>query len=64
MGYAIVARPIDTLFFRDGAPFNAGETGFIKSIFPPTPQTGYGFSRAALLNAFCKRMVEYIKHGC
>jgi CRISPR-associated protein Cmr3 len=42
-------EPLDTLFFRDGSPFNAGETGQmeIRGVFPPTPTTVAGSLRAA-----------------
>lgn len=41
---------IDTLFFRDGTPFQAGETDArgIRSIFPPAMSTLQGAIRAAL----------------
>ena len=43
-------EPLDTLFFRDGTPFFAGESrrGSIKPIFPPHPPTVVGALRAAL----------------
>ncbi len=42
-------EPIDTLFFRDGRPYNAGETqNDVKSIFPPSPFTVVGALRAAM----------------
>lgn len=43
-------EPLDTLFIRDGTPFNAGEGGMrgIKSIFPPTITTCQGAIRTAL----------------
>jgi CRISPR/Cas system CMR-associated protein Cmr3 (group 5 of RAMP superfamily) len=41
---------IDTLMFRDGRPFNQGDTGASEavSIFPPLPPTIIGAIRAAL----------------
>lgn len=41
--------PLDTLFFRDGSPFNAGETGQmeVRGTFPPSPTTVAGALRAA-----------------
>lgn len=43
-------EPLDTLFFRDGRPFNAGETGQMEvdGHFPPAPTTLVGALRAAL----------------
>jgi CRISPR-associated protein Cmr3 len=45
--------PLDTLFFRGGQPFNAGETGQIEVAgqFPPPPATAVGAMRAALARA-------------
>lgn len=42
--------PLDTLFFRDGRPFNLGETGQmeVEGVFPPSPTTVVGAMRAAL----------------
>lgn len=40
---------LDRLFFRDGRPFNAGESAWLESQFPPTGQTLQGAVRAALL---------------
>lgn len=41
--------PLDTLFFRDGSPFSAGETGQmeVRGVFPPSPTTVVGALRAA-----------------
>ncbi len=41
--------PLDTLFFRDGSPFDAGETGQmeVRGVFPPGPATVAGALRAA-----------------
>lgn len=46
-------EPLDTLFFRDGRPYNKGElsqTG-VTSIFPPAPPTLVGAVRAACARA-------------
>lgn len=40
---------LDSLFFRGGQPFNAGESGYLRSLFPPTPETIQGFVRALIL---------------
>lgn len=40
---------LDRLFFRDGRPFNAGESAWLESQFPPTGQTLQGAVRAAVL---------------
>lgn len=41
--------PLDTLFFRDGRPFDAGETQAATSRFPPSGYTLQGAVRTALL---------------
>lgn len=41
---------LDTLFFRDSRPMNAGETVWIESQFPPTGRTLQGAVRTAVLN--------------
>ncbi len=45
-----IIKPLDTLFFRDGRPFNIGETGQMKveGVFPPFPTTIVGSMRYAL----------------
>jgi CRISPR/Cas system CMR-associated protein Cmr3 (group 5 of RAMP superfamily) len=41
--------PLDVLLFRGRESMNAGESGVVASLFPPTPETIYGFVRATLL---------------
>lgn len=42
-------EPVDSLFFRDGSPYNMDETQTdVKSIFPPTPYTLVGALRASM----------------
>ena len=41
--------PFDTLFFRDGRPFNAGETVWLKSQFPPSGRTLQGAIRSTIV---------------
>jgi CRISPR-associated protein Cmr3 len=53
-------RPNDTLFFRGPEPFNAGESGYVASEFPPTPRTLQGALRAAFLEANGVDMEEYV----
>lgn len=40
---------IDTLFFRDGKPFERGEETWAQGIFPPQPSVFYGALRGAFL---------------
>src|SRR5438874_788926 len=41
-------EPSETLLFRTGRPFTAGENNFADSLFPPTPETLQGALRAML----------------
>jgi len=41
----IFIKPDDTLFFRDGRPFERGIENFARSIFPPLPSVFYGALR-------------------
>ena len=41
----------DTLFFRDGRPFNMGEDTYAQGIFPPPPSVLYGALRTAYMAA-------------
>src|SRR2546421_12921086 len=41
-------EPTETLLFRTGRPFNAGESSYADTIFPPTPETLQGAVRAAI----------------
>jgi len=45
----IFLKPADTLFFRDGKPFDAGTDSFAGGIFPPYPSTLYGVLRSAIM---------------
>lgn len=53
-------EPNDTLFFRGPEPFNAGESRYVESEFPPTPRTLQGALRAAVLEANGVDMREYV----
>jgi CRISPR-associated protein Cmr3 len=44
----IFLDPLETLHFRNGRPFNAGEVGYAETIFPPTPETMQGVVRALI----------------
>ena len=44
----IFIEPTESLLFRTGRPFNAGDNNFAESIFPPTPETLQGALRAAI----------------
>lgn len=47
-------EPLDTLFFRDGISIDAGEGGYLESVFPPHPQTMQGVVRSAVILSHCK----------
>jgi len=49
-------EPLDVLFFRNSLPFSPGETGYLKSIFPPTPETMQGVVRSAILLSHCAKI--------
>jgi CRISPR-associated protein Cmr3 len=53
-------EPNDILFFRGPEPFNAGESGYVASEFPPSPRTLQGALRAAFLEANGVDMSEYV----
>ncbi len=44
----IFIEPHETLLFRNGRPFDAGETSFAETLFPPTPETLQGAIRELL----------------
>lgn len=44
----IFIEPTEPLLFRTGRPFDAGESNFAESIFPPTPETIQGAIRAMI----------------
>ncbi len=41
-------EPTETLLFRTGHPFTAGENNFAQTLFPPTPETLQGAIRATI----------------
>ncbi len=44
----IFLEPSESLLFRTGRPFDAGEVGYAETVFPPTPETLQGAIRAML----------------
>ncbi|MBE3560236.1 MAG: type III-B CRISPR module-associated protein Cmr3 [Ktedonobacteraceae bacterium] len=44
----IFIEPIEPLLFRTGRPFDAGESGYAETLFPPTPETLQGAIRATI----------------
>src|SRR6266700_992042 len=44
----IFLEPSESLLFRTGRPFDAGESGYAESMFPPTPETLQGAIRATI----------------
>ncbi len=47
-------EPSDVLFFRTSRPFNAGESGYLTSLFPPTPETVQGAIRARVATNYAE----------
>ncbi|NPV81544.1 MAG: hypothetical protein HPY52_14995 [Firmicutes bacterium] len=56
--------PRDTVYFGGGMPFNAGEGGYLHSIFPPSPRIMQGFVRTAILAAHGVDWDSYYKDYC
>lgn len=52
-------EPLDTLFFRGGQPFNAGESVYIESVFPPSPETAQGLVRTSILYRHAVELKAY-----
>ncbi|WP_052889894.1 type III-B CRISPR module-associated Cmr3 family protein [Thermogemmatispora carboxidivorans] len=48
-------EPHETLLFRSGRPFDAGEVGFAESLFPPTPETLQGSLRELIARHWDQR---------
>ncbi|MEM8527890.1 MAG: type III-B CRISPR module-associated protein Cmr3 [Bacteroidota bacterium] len=46
---SLLLNATDTLFFRDGRPFNMGEDTYAQGIFPPPPSVVYGALRTAYI---------------
>lgn len=61
-------QPTDVWLFRTGHPFNAGETDYARSMFPPSPLTVQGAMRSAVAtsgrfsNAELREIIG--THGC
>ncbi|NWF96611.1 MAG: hypothetical protein HXY34_10770 [Candidatus Thorarchaeota archaeon] len=64
MTLSVLVEPTDPLFFRSSIPFDAGETTYTASIFPPSASSGYGLSRAFVLEHLCKNIRKYVQSGC
>ncbi len=47
----IFLEPNESLFFRTGRPFDAGETDYTETLFPPTPETIQGAVRTLIATA-------------
>ena len=61
----IFLDPLETLHFRNGRPFNAGEVGYAETIFPPTPETMQGVVRALIASRWdaTRSMAEIFQEG-
>lgn len=47
---------LDTLFFRDGRPFNAGDESWTSGLFPPMPSVFCGFLRSLFFSENMKKL--------
>jgi len=56
--------PLDTLFFRNGLSMDAGESGWVESIFPPSPQTMQGVVRSSVILSHCKAPKDFQEGKC
>jgi len=56
----IELKPLDTLFFRDGKPFNKGYETVADTIFPPFPATIYGALRTAFFDNNISKFQELL----
>jgi CRISPR-associated protein Cmr3 len=54
-------EPSDVLLFRSSRPFNAGESGYLVSLFPPTPETIQGAIRARIAACWNPVLAEAFK---
>lgn len=54
----IFIRPLDTQFYRNGLPFDAGENNEASSFFPPFPRTLYGALRSKGILSAGGRLVQ------
>ena len=48
----IFLEPQETLLFRNGRPFDAGEVGYAETVFPPTPETLQGVVRSMIATQY------------
>ncbi len=48
----IFLDPQETLLFRNGRPFDAGEVGYAETVFPPTPETLQGVVRSMIATQY------------
>ncbi|SFI00547.1 CRISPR-associated protein, Cmr3 family [Tindallia magadiensis] len=56
-------KAIDTVFFRDGKPFNMGSENVADGIFPPLPSAIYGALRSAYFGQRPELLHDLIKDG-
>lgn len=60
----LLLEPLDCLFFRGSLSFDAGETRFLESLFPPSPITMQGIIRSAVLLKYCDHLELFGKNKC
>jgi CRISPR-associated protein Cmr3 len=61
----VFLEPNESLLFRTGRPFDAGETDYAETLFPPTPETLQGVMRALLATQWdtTKTLPEVFRPG-
>lgn len=61
----IFLDPLETLHFRNGRPFDAGEVNYAETIFPPTPETMQGVVRALIASYWdpARSIAEIFREG-
>jgi len=60
---SLFIEALDTWYFGNGRPFEAGEEHVAESLFPPLPRTVVGALRASILRSFDCDPNEYGRHG-
>lgn len=61
----VFLEPNESLLFRTGRPFDAGETDYAETMFPPTPETLQGVMRATIATHWdpSKSLAEVFRPG-
>jgi CRISPR-associated protein Cmr3 len=63
MSETLFLEPVDVWSFRDGRPFEAGESFEARSVFPPFPWTVLGCLRTTVLRKYCPSPELYARRS-